>query len=226
MSVHADRDATRTSPPERVRHRLRGLYAITPDEPDTARLVALVQAALAGGVAALQYRNKPAPAALRREQVVALLPFARAARVPLIVNDDLGLALVAGADGVHLGATDQELVGARRQLPRDALLGASCYDRLSLAEAAAAAGADYVAFGSVFPSPTKPQAVRAPLTLFRAARAALALPIVAIGGITVENAHEPVAAGADMVAVITDVFDAADVTARARAYRELFGSRP
>jgi thiamine-phosphate pyrophosphorylase len=205
---------------------LRGLYAITPEEPDTERLVALVREALAGGIAALQYRAKSAAEKLRREQVLALLPLTRAAAVPLIVNADRALALAVGADGVHLGASDGDLAAARRSLPRPALLGASCYDQLALAETAATAGADYVAFGSVFPSPTKPRAVRAPLALFRAARTALRVPIVAIGGVTVENAREPLAAGADMVAVISDLFDAPDVAGRASAYRRIFESRP
>jgi thiamine-phosphate pyrophosphorylase len=206
--------------------RLCGLYAITPDEADTARLVALVRDAVAGGVGAVQYRNKIADAALRRTQVEALLAVTRPARVALIVNDDLELAGASGADGVHLGASDGDLATARRRLPAHALLGASCYDRLPLAEAAAAAGADYVAFGSVFPSPTKPGAVRAPLALLGQARATLPVAIVAIGGITVENAGAAVAAGAHAVAVIADLFGAADVAARARAYRQLFESRP
>jgi thiamine-phosphate pyrophosphorylase len=206
--------------------RLRGLYAVTPDEADTARLVALVRDAVAGGVGAVQYRNKTTDAALRRTQVEALLGVTRPARVALIVNDDLELAVAGGADGVHLGASDGDLATARRRLPERALLGASCYDRLPLAEAAAAAGVDYVAFGSVFPSPTKPGAVRAPLALLGQARATLAVAIVAIGGITVENAGAAVAAGAHAVAVITDLFGAADVAARARAYRQLFEPRP
>jgi thiamine-phosphate pyrophosphorylase len=205
-----------------ARHRLRGLYAITPDEPDTARLVERVRQALAGGLAALQYRNKSAGHALRRVQVDALLALTRPARVPLIVNDDVELAVAAAADGLHLGAADGDLADARRRLPARALLGASCYDRRPLAEAAAAAGVDYVAFGSVFPSPTKRDAVRAPLALLRRARESLRVPIIAIGGITLENAPAVIGAGADAVAVITDLFDAPDIAARARAYRALF----
>jgi len=200
----------------------RGLYAITPDEADTARLAALVRAALDGGAAAVQYRNKAAPAALRREQAGRLVALCRAHGTPLVVNDDLDLALAVGADGVHLGGEDGDLAAARRRLGRERLLGASCYDRLALAVTAAQQGADYIAFGSVFPSPTKPNAVRAPLALFGAARSTIGLPLVAIGGITVENASTVIDAGADAVAVISALFDAPDVAARARAFQRLF----
>ena len=138
--------------------------------------------------------------------------------MPFIVNDDVELALAVRADGVHLGREDGDLAAARARLP-GRLLGASCYDRPELARRAVAAGADYVAFGSVFPSPTKPAADRAPLALFALE---LGVPKVAIGGITLENAPQVLAAGADCVAVITDLFDAPDVAARARAYGRLF----
>jgi len=193
--------------------RLRGLYAITP--PELSR----VEAALASGaLCALQYRAKHAPAASRLREAQWLLERCRAHGVPCIVNDDLELALAVQADGVHLGREDVDLAAARARLP-GRLLGASCYDRPELARRAIAAGADYVAFGSVFPSPTKPAAVRAPLALFALE---LGVPTVAIGGITLENAPQVLAAGADCVAVITDLFDAPDVAARARAYGRLF----
>jgi len=198
-----------------------GLYALTPDESDTAVLVARVRAASAGGAAAVQYRNKSADPALRGEQARALAALCRAAGVPLVVNDDIALALAVDAAGVHLGRDDGDLGAARRQLGPGRLLGASCYDRIALAERAAAAGADYVAFGSMFASPTKPAAVRAPLALLGTARQ-LGVPVVAIGGITLENAREVIAAGADALAVITALFDAGDIAARARAFSALF----
>jgi len=206
--------------------RLRGLYAITPDEADSARLASRVRAALengdAAGWAALQYRNKAARPALRLEQARMLGALARARGVPFIVNDDVELAIAVDADGVHVGRDDADLAVARRRIP-DKLLGASCYDSLDAARAAVAAGADYVAFGSVFPSSTKPAAVRAPLALLREARA-LGVPVVAIGGIRLENAPAVLQAGADALAVISDLFDATDVGARARAYVRLFRS--
>ncbi|HVI58151.1 MAG TPA: thiamine phosphate synthase [Luteimonas sp.] len=205
----------------------RGLYLVTPDEADTARLVARVRPLLAQA-ALLQYRNKAAGPARRREQAMALLAACRAAGVPLVVNDDWRLAAGIGADGAHLGEGDGALREARAALGATAILGASCYDDLARAEAAAAAGASYLAFGAFFPSPTKPGARRASPALLRQARG-LGLPLVAIGGITPDNARQLVAAGADLVAVVSGVFDAPDPAAAARAYRACFdgaGARP
>lgn len=202
-----------------------GLYAITPEDADTDRLARKVQAALAGGARLVQYRSKSPDAAARRSQGERLLGVCRHAGAPLIVNDDLELALAIGADGVHLGRDDGDVARARARLGPDRLLGVSCYDRLELAIAAVAAGADYVAFGSAFASPTKPEAVRAPSALFTQARSRLRVPIVAIGGITPENARRVIEAGADAVAVITAVFDAQDVAAAAAAFRSLFQHR-
>jgi thiamine-phosphate pyrophosphorylase len=191
--------------------RLRGLYAVTPEGPD---LVEKVRRALEGGIALLQYRRKRREVHEARE-IVAL---ARRHKVPVIVNDDVELALEVGADGAHLGREDGDLGVARKRLA-GRVLGASCYNDLGLAARAVQAGADYVAFGSVFPSPTKPSAVRAPLSLFAAK---LEVPLCAIGGITLENAPQLIDAGADLVAVISDLFDAPDIAARAAQYRKLF----
>lgn len=203
---------------------MKGLYAITPDVASTEAIERLVMQALDGGVAVLQYRNKHADAALRREQAEALLRMTRARRVPLIVNDDVALAAAIDADGAHVGRDDGEIAAARRVLPGK-LLGASCYASLEAAEAALHAGADHVAFGSVFASNTKPGAGRAPLDLFSRARS-LGVPLVAIGGITVENAPQVISSGADCVAVISDLFGASDITGRAAAYRRLFEKGP
>lgn len=198
---------------------LRGLYAITPDGADSERLLQLAACALQGGTRLLQYRNKSAASAQRLAEARALMALAARHDAKLIVNDDLALALKVKAHGLHLGRDDGELAAARAAFP--GLLGASCYDSLDLAQRAAAAGADYIAFGSVFPSSTKPGAVRAPLSLFAAARA-LGLPMVAIGGITLANAPELVRAGADCLAVISSLFDAPDVAATARAFNQLY----
>lgn len=199
--------------------RLRGLYAITPEDLARAATMARVVAAVSSGaLCALQFRRKQADAAQRRAEARGLQALCRRHGVPLIVNDDLELALEIGADGLHLGREDGDLAGARAQLP-GCLLGASCYDQPVLARRAVAAGADYVAFGSVFPSATKPAAVRAPLSLFSLP---LGVPKVAIGGITLANAREVVAAGADCVAVIIDLFEAPDVAQRARDFARLF----
>ena len=198
----------------------RGLYLITPDEADTARLLLRVQPLLAH-VACVQYRNKSATPALRRDQAAALLPWCRAAGVPLVVNDEVDLAAAIGAQGVHLGEHDGAIAPARAKLGADSIIGVSCYDELARAERAAAEGASYVAFGAFHPSPTKPNARRAsPRLLQDAAR--LGLPRVAIGGITPDNARPLIAAGADLIAVISGVFEARDPSRAARAYQACF----
>lgn len=198
-----------------------GVYALTPECADTARLLQMVEAALKGGVAAVQYREKTGDVALRHEQASELLILCQEYGVPLIINDDLRLADLSGADGVHLGREDAGLREARILLGPEKIVGVSCYQSLELARQAQAEGADYVAFGSFHLSPTKPQAARAPLQLLHDA-AVLRLPVVAIGGITAENAAEVIAAGADSIAVISALFDAPDVEAAARALNRLF----
>lgn len=203
-----------------------GLYAITPETPDTDHLLAQVEAALTGGAAAVQYRDKSGDVARRHAQASELVALCRQFGAPLIVNDDLRLADLADADGVHLGRDDGSLREARIILGPHKFIGASCYQSLELARAAQAAGADYVAFGSFYPSPTKPAADRADPTLLREAAAALQLPIVAIGGITPGNAAALLDAGADSLAVLSALFDAPDVRAAARDLNHLFEAEP
>jgi thiamine-phosphate pyrophosphorylase len=197
---------------------MRGLYAITPDTADTEDLLRKVEQALKAGVAMLQYRNKMISKDKRLLQAKELAPLARGYGVPFIVNDDVEIALAVGANGAQLGREDGDVAAARAKLAGK-ILGASCYNDLEKARAAVRAGADYVAFGSVFPSPTKPDAVRAPLSLFQTK---LGIPLCAIGGITLANAPTLIAAGASLLAVITDLFDAPDIGARAGQYRKLF----
>lgn len=204
--------------------RIAGLYAVTPDESDTARLAAGVEAALAGGASAVQYRNKSADAKLRLAQGRALRALCRRYRRPLIINDHLDLAVELDADGLHLGADDGDLAGAKARLGKGKIVGASCYDSLDKALAAQRAGATYVAFGSFFASTVKPGAVRAPLALLTTARTQLSVPVVAIGGVTLENAPRLIEAGADAVAVISAVFGASDIKAAARDFAALFGA--
>lgn len=202
-----------------------GLYAVTPDVADTPRLTAMAEAALVGGARLLQYRNKTAPPATRLAQARALLALCRKFRVPLIVNDHLELALAVDADGLHLGAEDGSLAAARERLGVGKILGASCYDRLERALEAEGCGSDYVAFGSFFSSSVKPGAVRAPLALLRHAKRRLSVPVVAIGGITLENAPQLIAAGADCVAVVSALFGADDIGLAARRFSRLFAQR-
>lgn len=198
----------------------RGLYLITPDDNDTQRLLARVGPALEHA-ALLQYRNKSADSTLRRIQAEALHAQCAARDVPLIVNDDLALAQAIGAEGVHLGEDDGDVPAARAMLGPDAIVGVSCYDALERARAAAAQGASYIAFGAFFPSFTKPLARRASFDLLHDS-AVLGLPRVAIGGITPDNARSVIEAGADLIAVISGVFDAPDPAAAARDYRADF----
>jgi len=201
-----------------------GLYAITPEQPDTMRLLQQVRAALAGGAAVIQYRNKGHDVALQHEQASELLALCHEFDVPLIVNDSLRLADMTNADGVHLGREDGTLHQARIVLGAEKVIGVSCYNNLDLALEAEAKGADYIAFGSFFPSTSKPGAVAASLELLQEARKHLHVPIVAIGGITITNAPVLIEAGAAAIAVISGLFDAPDIKLAARQYSQLFSA--
>ncbi len=192
----------------------RGIYLITPDELDTPRLLARVQPLLAGATW-LQYRNKLVDPASRHAQAHALQALCARAGVPLLINGDAALAHTVGAAGVHLGEDDGDIAAARALLGTGAIIGASCYDRLELAQRAVAAGASYVAFGAFFASPSKATTHRADPDLLRQS-AALGVPRVAIGGLTPDNAPALVAAGADLLAVISGVFAAPDPPASIR----------
>ncbi len=206
--------------------RIAGLYAITPDLADTDELQRRVRAALRGGAQVIQYRNKTAAPALRAEQARMLQILCAGSGAPLIINDHAALAAEVGANGLHLGGADGDIAAARGQLDPGQLLGASCYDRIELAQAAIAAGADHIAFGSFFPSTVKPGAVRPPIDLLTRAKARFGVPVIAIGGITLENAPQLIAAGADAIAVISAVFSAPDVEKAARALQSLFKKSP
>ena len=201
---------------------LRGLYAITPECLDPARLITQVETALRGGVKFVQYRDKQRDLRQQGEIARSLCTLCHRYGARLIVNDNLQLAIEVDADGLHLGGSDGDLAAARRALGADRLLGASCYADFELARQAVAAGADYVAFGAVYASPTKPAAPLAPHALFARCRAELDVASCAIGGITVANGAALVAAGADLLAVISDLFEANDIAGRARDFAQLF----
>jgi thiamine-phosphate pyrophosphorylase len=208
--------------------RVAGLYAVTPDLPDTDELTAKVEAVLEGGCRLLQYRNKTAGSRLLKEQATAIRAQTRHHGARLIINDHVLLALDVGADGVHLGKDDADLHGlraARAKAGHSAgfSIGVSCYNQLERAEQAVQCGADYLAFGSMFSSMTKPHAGAAPLSLLSAAKARFSLPVVAIGGISTQNAMVAVAAGADAIAVISALFEAGTLP-EIRAQAHLFTS--
>ncbi|MEN8108383.1 MAG: thiamine phosphate synthase [Pseudomonadota bacterium] len=201
----------------------RGLYAITDSRLIPGELLTdAVGQAIQGGARVIQYRDKTLNDKERRQQAETLASLCREHDVPLIINDNVALAKAVNATGVHIGRHDTDIAATRSQLGPAAIIGVSCYNRIELAVQAAAAGADYVAFGRFFPSSTKPDAVQAQAALLQAARQAIDLPIVAIGGITAENGGELVRAGADLLAVIHGVFGQPDVRAAARRYAALF----
>lgn len=211
----------------------RGLYGVTPEWDDTDRLIAAIEHAARGGMAALQWRRKTASPQDSLTQAHRVRQSCHALQIPFIVNDDWRLATMVDADGVHLGRDDGSLAQARLALGPDKLIGYSCYDDLDLAQLAIDAGADYVAFGSVYPSSIKPDAVRASLDVIRAARELVTsktapataggrVAVVAIGGITPENAAAVVKAGADSIALISGLFEAPDIHAAATACQALF----
>jgi thiamine-phosphate pyrophosphorylase len=209
-----------------MRYLIHGLYAIADtnllSHKDLGNAVAL---ALLGGATLIQYRDKSQEIKRRHKEATSLQQICRQHNVPLIINDDVTLASEIGADGVHLGRDDLSLTSARQILGADVIIGVSCYNELARAIAAEQAGADYVAFGRLFPSATKPEPIRVSLELLREARKILNLPIVAIGGITPENAPQVIDAGANAVAVIGGLFKSQDIRATATAYKQLFLSR-
>jgi thiamine-phosphate pyrophosphorylase len=205
--------------------RISGLYAVTPEIADTDLLVTKVRAALGGGAAILQYRSKSLDTVRLRAQAEAIARVCRETGTCFIVNDSPALASEVDADGVHIGSDDIDIASARSLIGPGKLIGVSCYNRIDVARQAVAEGASYVAFGSFFPSGTKPAAVRARTGLLSSARTDLPVPLVAIGGIRLENAQELLDAGADALAVVSALFDADDIEAEARKWSRLFRYR-
>jgi len=198
----------------------RGLYVITQCENKSAdTVVSEVSSAIRGGAVIVQYRDKnPVDALLLARELVTIC---HRYNVPLVINDDIELAACVGADGIHLGKDDGNIVQARKRLGPDVIIGVSCYDKVEKAITAEAQGATYAAFGRFFPSSSKPLASPARIDTLQKARKALKIPIVAIGGILPENGAQLIAAGADLLAVIGGVFDDRPEQS-ARAYQALF----
>lgn len=196
-----------------------GLYAIT-NGPRTDLLDAVAQAIL-GGARLLQYLDEGTDRERQRAEATAILQLCRQHTVPLIIHQDVALALAVGAGGVHVGSETDDLVSARAQLGPEAIVGVACRDSLDSARSAVRGGANYVSFGAFFPSPTKPLAPRAPVELLRQS-ASLGVPRVAIGGITADNGGLLVEAGADYLAAISSVFGANDIRHAARCLADLY----
>jgi len=204
----------------------RGLYLLTPERLQGIALLAAVDDALAAGARWLQYRDKAGDAAMRHATAVALARLCRQHAAQLVINDDLELALAIDGAGLHLGRDDGDLAAARARLGPERVLGASCYGDLERAREALAAGASYVAFGAIYASTSKPRAPAIGLEVLAQAQAACVGPRVAIGGITLARAAATLAAGADALAVIGDVFDAPDVGQRVREWCALLDRLP
>lgn len=199
------------------------LYLITDSQLLAGRLLPAVEQALIGGAKLIQYRDKSTDTAKRLHEAQQLKDLCQCYNVPLIINDNLELAAQLGV-GVHLGQQDGSIALARQRLGQDAIIGATCHNSLEFAKQAATQGASYLAFGAFYPSSTKPLAQAADLQILTQAKQLFSLPVVAIGGITLDNARPLIDAGADYLAVISDIFalPTAHICQQAEAYLRLF----
>lgn len=201
---------------------MKGLYLVTPDWDDTDQLLSVTESALKAGIAMLQYRHKTATEALQRHQATALRDLCRQYKVPFIVNDHLALCEEIDADGVHVGGTDATVAAVRSVMGPEKIIGASCYGDLQRAHDAAAAGANYVAFGGFYPSRVKKYEVSTPVDIISRAKATLTVPVCVIGGMTPENAVPLVNEGADLVAAISSVYQHEHPASAAADFVRLF----
>ena len=206
-----------------MRLELKGLYAITDTEQlSSEKMLHKTEEILRAGAKLLQYRNKQADQDTRLTEARQLAVLCKQFTVPLIINDDVALAMKVGADGVHLGKSDSSIADTRDRLGNKAIIGVSCYNDMERANDAVIAGADYLAFGAFFPSPTKPKAVQATPEIIQKAKKQFDLPIVAIGGITPENGQSLIDAGADMLAVISGLYASETPFDTTKIYLNLF----
>lgn len=196
--------------------KLPGIYAISPEQENTAILIEQISAAIKGGVRLVQYRDKHLTSSKRIEQAKSLRKLCSENNTLLLINDDIELAKICQTDGVHLGQGDSSLIKAREYLGPDAIIGITCHDSLELAQKAANQGADYVSFGCFFPSKTKPNAKPADLSILKQAKEQFHIPIVAIGGITQENAGLLIDSGADLLALCAGLFSCVDICHKVR----------
>jgi len=201
---------------------IKGLYAITPDSADLNTLIQKTKSAIEGGAFMVQYRSKIQDRDVKMQQCAAILRLCREYEIPCIVNDDVEMCRVLEADGVHLGEKDDNIAEVRHILGEDAIIGSSCYDQLDRAKSAQKEGASYVAFGAMFPTSTKPNAPRATLALLKEAKREIQIPIVAIGGITVNNAHDVIKTGIDAIAVINSLYEAKSIKETAETLSKMF----
>jgi len=184
--------------------RIQGLYGITPNNNLD---IALIERVITEHqVNILQYRHKTKDRQLKLNEAKQLLNLCLSHNTLFIVNDDINLCEKVGADGVHLGQNDISINTARDRLGEKAIIGVSCYNELQLAFEAEMMGADYVAFGALFNSKSKPNAIRCPLSVIKSAKEKLNLPIVGIGGINFDNQRLAFESGCDAVAMLSSLF--------------------
>jgi len=207
---------------EHIMTKLSGLYLVTPDWDDTAKMLACSEQALKSGATILQYRHKSADAALRLQQARALQQLCRRYGCLFIINDYVDLCLELDADGIHVGGTDASVAEVRTAVGPDKIVGASCYGDLQLAHRSHQEGASYVAFGGFYPSRIKKYPVTTPFGIVTQSRQEIPLPVVVIGGMTIENCPPLIAAGADMVAAISSVYMTDNPELAARGFGALF----
>ncbi|MDZ4297994.1 MAG: thiamine phosphate synthase [Moraxellaceae bacterium] len=203
-------------------HKISGLYAITDHALLGDQLVSAVTAAIEGGARIIQYRDKSQDHTRRLREANALRQLCQQHELPLLINDDVELALAVNADGVHLGQQDGGIAAARARLGATAIIGVTCHNRIDFAEQATAQGASYLAFGAIYPSQSKPQALRCPLAILRQAKQQFNLPLVAIGGISADNIAPVIAAGASACAVIANLWQSVDICQQARILSKEF----
>jgi len=202
---------------------MRGLYIVTPDWDDTAKLLDITEKALKGGAALVQYRHKTATPELRREQAKALQALCKRYQRPFIINDFIDLALELDADGIHVGESDEAVAKVRAAVGPNKIVGASCYGDMDLVRKAHRAGASYIAFGGFYPSRIKKYPVTTELDIVAQMKKEIpSLPSCAIGGIDLENAVPLVERGIDMISVISSVYFADDPEAAARAFARMY----
>ena len=201
---------------------IKGLYAITPDSADLNALIQKTKSAIEGGAFMVQYRSKIQDHEVKMQQCAAILRLCREYEIPCIVNDDVDMCRILEADGVHLGEKDDNIAEVRHMLGEDAIIGSSCYDQLDRAKTAQKEGASYVAFGAMFATSTKPNAPRATLALLKEAKREIQIPIVAIGGITVNNAHDVIKTGIDAISVINSLYEAKSIKETAETFAKMF----
>lgn len=201
---------------------LRGLYAISDSRLSPGEAVVQhVEQALLGGCRIIQYREKSLPYEAKLAHAEHLKALCDEHQAMLFINDDVKLAMRLGCH-VHLGQEDMPLARARDILGGDAIIGATCHNSLELAEKAVLDSADYLAFGAFFPSPTKPNAIQAELATLSRAKQLFDLPIVAIGGITLDNCTQVIENGADMIAVISALFAPSDIQQQSERFQQHF----